>query len=225
MIPDKGFRSSVEFADPRFAMEEGLVAIGGRLDVGTLYHAYSRGIFPWPQSELPMLWFSPEKRGVLMFEDLRLPRRWKAVLADKTGLRFSRDEAFRQVVEACREQPRPGQDGTWILPEMIEAYENFHRAGFAKSFEVWRGDRLVGGLYGVFVEGVFSGESMFHHEDDASKRALQFAVESLRADGLSWMDTQMVTPVVEAFGGKLIPRDQYLRLMRAAQKAWNKPGR
>lgn len=220
---DKGFRSTVDFPDPRQAMAEGLVAIGGRLDVGTLYHAYSRGIFPWPQPGLPMLWFSPEKRGILMFDELHVPRRWKTILKDNAGLRFTCNAAFRDVVEACREQPRPGQDGTWILPEMIDAYVNLAAAGFARSFEVWRGDRLVGGLYGVIVEGAFSGESMFHHEDDASKRALLFAVDSLRAEGYRWMDTQMVTPVVEAFGGKLIPRDEYLRLLRETQKKWNQP--
>lgn len=220
---DKGYRSSVDFPDPRRSMAEGLVAIGGKLDVGTLYHAYARGIFPWPQPELPMLWFSPEERGVLIFDEMKIPRRWRAMLKDRGGLRFTRDEAFRRVVEACRKQPRPGQDGTWILPEMVEAYENFHAAGFARSYEVWRGEELVGGLYGVFVEGAFSGESMFHLEDDASKRALHFAVESLRAEGLKWMDTQMVTPVVENFGGRLIPRDEYLKMLRETQRKWNSP--
>lgn len=223
MTLDKGFRSTVDFPDPRGAMAEGLVAIGGTLDVGTLYHAYSRGIFPWPQSGLPMLWFSPEKRGVLMFDELHVPRRWRSTLKTHEGLRFSRNEAFREVVEACREQPRPGQDGTWILPEMIEAYVNFASAGFAHSFEVWRGERLVGGLYGVLIEGAFSGESMFHRESDASKRALLYAVETLRAEGMAWMDTQMVTPVVESFGGKLIPREAYLRLLRETQRKWNSP--
>lgn len=224
MIPEKGFLSSVDFPDPRNAYEEGLVAVGGEVDVGTLYHAYRRGIFPWPQEGLPMLWFSPEMRGVLFFEELHVPRRWKALLKPDPALSFRENTAFADVIRACQNQPRPGQSGTWILDEMVEAYENFHRAGFARSFEVWRGSDLIGGLYGVFVEGVFSGESMFHHEADASKRALLFAVERLKAEGLTWIDTQMVTPVVEAFGGRLIPRDEYLLLMRGEQAKWNKPG-
>lgn len=223
MIPEKGYLSSIDFPDPRHAYEQGLVAVGGRLDVGTLYHAYRRGIFPWPQEGLPMLWFSPEERGVLFFDELHVPRRWRSLLKPEPALRFSENAAFRDVVRACQAQPRPGQAGTWILDEMIDAYENLRRAGLARSFEVWRGDSLVGGLYGVFVEGVFSGESMFHREDDASKRALLFAVERLKADGLSWMDTQMVTPVVEAFGGRLMPRDEYLKLMRREQARWNSP--
>lgn len=218
---DKGFRSSLKFPDPEDGtMVDGLVAVGGRLDVGTLYHAYRQGIFPWPQEGLPMLWFSPEERGVLFFDELHVPRRAKGLLKPDPGLHFAENTAFRRVVEACQRQPRPGQAGTWILPEMVDAYENFHRAGFARSFEVWRGDDLIGALYGVFVEGVFSGESMFHVEDDASKRALLFAVERLRAEGLRWIDTQMVTPVVAAFGGRLVDRAEYLEMLREEQERW-----
>lgn len=218
MISDEGFVSTIDFPDPRRAMAEGLVAVGGRPDVGTLHHAYRRGIFPWPQEGYPLLWFCPETRGVLFFDELHIPRRWRRNLGDLSGLRFTRDTCFRQVVEACRGQRRPGQSGTWITPELVDAYERFHQAGFARSFEVWRGDTLVGGLYGVMVRGVFSGESMFHAETDASKRALLFSVQCLQAEGLTWMDTQMVTPVVEAFGGRSLSRDDFLLLLRRSQK-------
>lgn len=224
MIPEKGFQSSVDFPEPRETFAEGLVAIGGRVDVGTLYHAYRRGIFPWPQENLPMLWFSPEQRGVLFFDQLRVPRSLQRSQRRTPDLRLTLDQAFVEVVEACRLQKRPGQAGTWILPEMVEAYRRFHEAGFAHSVEVWRGDNLVGGVYGVFVEGVFSGESMFHRETDASKKALLFLIDHLRQRGVQWMDTQMVTPVVAALGGTLIPRDQFLRLMKESQRAWNAPG-
>lgn len=216
---DRGFRSSIQFPNPRQALAQGLVAIGGRLDVGTLYHAYRRGIFPWPQEGFPMLWFCPDERGILFFDELKIPRSLVRSLRGNKDYRFTRNQAFAEVVEACRLQSRPGQDGTWILPEMVEAYVNFHRAGFAHSFEVWKNEDLVGGLYGVLVEGVFSGESMFHRERDASKRALIFCVESLRADGLKWMDTQMVTGVVERLGGRLIPRDEYLTLMEKTKES------
>ncbi|MBX2988913.1 MAG: leucyl/phenylalanyl-tRNA--protein transferase [Bdellovibrionaceae bacterium] len=217
--------STLEFPDPHATWVDGLVAVGGRADVGTLYHAYSRGIFPWPQEGMPMLWFSPEERGVLVFDELHVPKRLQRDLERDEGLRYSRDEAFAAVIAACRDQKRPGQQGTWILPGMIEAYLNFHRAGFVRSFEVWRGAELVGGLYGVLVEGVFSGESMFHRETDASKKALVYAVSELQAEGLDWMDTQMVTPVVQSLGGRTIPREEYLRWMKKSQLAWNRPGR
>lgn len=166
-----------------------------------------------------MLWFCPDQRGILSFQDFHIPKRLQQHMR-QDGLRFSRNEAFSEVIANCREQKRPGQSGTWILPEIEAAYVNFHEAGFAHSFEAWRGDRLVGGLYGVMVEGVFSGESMFHREPEASKKVLVFTVESLKAEGLSWIDTQMVTPVIESFGGKLIPKESYLDLMKARQKEW-----
>lgn len=214
---EKGFISTVEFPDPRLSWAEGLVAVGGVPDVGTLYHAYRRGIFPWPQEGVPMLWFCPEERGVLFFEELHVPRRLKSAMKD-SGLRFSMNEAFEQVIHACRHQVRPGQAGTWILPEIEEAYRRFHQAGFAHSFEAWRGDQLVGGLYGVLVEGAFSGESMFHTETDASKKVLLHAIEHLQNEGHEWMDTQMVTPVVASFGGRLIPKSEYLRLLKERQQ-------
>jgi leucyl/phenylalanyl-tRNA--protein transferase len=218
VISSEGYVSSIDFPDPRQAMAEGLIAVGGRLDVGTLFHAYRRGIFPWPQEGYPMLWFSPEQRGVLFFDELHVPRRWRGLERPPAGTRFSRDEAFREVVEACRGQKRPGQQGTWITPEIVEAYVRFFEAGFARSYELWRDGRLVGGLYGVMVDGVFSGESMFHREDDASKRVLLHAIHALRDEGLTWMDTQMVTPVVAAFGGRTLARDEYLTLLRRSQR-------
>lgn len=219
---DKGYVSSIPFPDPRQALAEGVVAVGGRLDVGTLYNAYVKGIFPWPQEGYPMLWFCPDERGVLFFDELKIPRSLQRSLKKNPEYRFSTNEAFGLVVENCRKQARPGQFGTWILPEMVEAYTRFFEAGFAKSFEVWKGSELVGGMYGVFVEGVFSGESMFHREPEASKRALLFAIETLKAQDVKWIDTQMVTDVVEKLGGRLIPRHEYLSLMRDAQEDWQR---
>lgn len=218
MISDEGYVSSIDFPDPRQAMVEGLIAVGGRLDVGTLFHAYRRGIFPWPQEGYPMLWFSPEQRGVLFFDELHIPRRWRSLEKLPLGYRLSRNEAFRQVIEACRGQTRAGQSGTWITPEVVEGYVRFHQAGFAQSFELWRGDDLVGGLYGVMVDGVFAGESMFHRETDASKRVLLHVIRTLSGEGLTWMDTQMVTPVTASFGARTLSRDEYLTLLRRSQR-------
>lgn len=200
----------VEFPDPRFTTPEGLVAIGGAWEADTLESAYGKGIFPWPQEGLPILWFCPDPRGVLDFDDFHVPASLRK-FARRQNLVFTVDRAFREVMEACRAQPRPGQDGTWILAEMVPAYAELARRGKALSLEVWEDGVLVGGIYGVLVQGLFSGESMFHSRPNASKMALWKMVEHLRGLGHRWMDIQMVTPVTEAFGGKYIPRDEFLR--------------
>lgn len=200
----------IQFPDPRTAGEDGLLCVGGDLRVETLLSAYSQGIFPWPQEGLPLLWFSPSRRGVLDFTEVHWPRRFLQELRSRP-LRVTFDTAFARVIAACASVPRTHESGTWILPPIIGAYTRFHEAGYAHSVECWSEDgELVGGLYGVFVEGVFAGESMFHTESGASKRCLFALVEALRGRGLSWMDTQMVSPVLETFGGKYIPRDEFL---------------
>ncbi len=218
-VDPKDYRSALDFDLAEFDLSEGLVAVGGRLDLGTLFQAYYHGIFPWPQEGLPLLWFSPDPRGVLFFEDFhlseRLQKEWKKKSKEYD---FTFNKAFERVVTECQTQYRPGQEGTWILPKLKKAYIEFHRAGFAHSVECWRGDQLVGGLYGVLVQGVFSGESMFHKESNTSKWCLMQTVNRLRELGLSWMDTQMVTPVVAALGGREIPREEYLKLLGRAHE-------
>lgn len=205
--------SSVDFPDPRETLAEGIIAIGGKLDVGTLYAAYSRGIFPWPQSGLPMLWFSPEKRGVLIFKDFKVPESLRRFRRKNTQIEFTVNKDFQQVIEECSRQPRPGQEGTWITPAMKRAYLEFFKAGFCLSVEVREDQVLIGGIYGVLVEGVFSGESMFYKKPNASKLALWYLVEYLQSHGHAWMDVQMVTPVVGSMGGKYIDRDEYLEML------------
>lgn len=214
-------KSSIDFPDPSNALDEGLIAVGGRLDVPTLYHAYKKGIFPWPQPGYPLLWFSPEKRGVLEFKDLHLPKSLEK-LRRKSNLVFTVDQAFPQVIEECRRQPRKFQQGTWIVPDLLNAYIRFFEAGFAHSIECWQEKDLVGGIYGVFVDGVFSGESMFHKIPNASKLSLLYLVDHLRNRGLQWMDIQMVTPVTEKMGGKYISRLQFLKKMILEQEQWSK---
>ena len=206
----------IVFPDPHDASEDGLLAVGGDLKVATLVDAYSRGIFPWPQEGLPLLWFSPSRRGILDFADVHWPKRFLQEMRAKS-LRVTFNQAFARVIHECASVPRSHEAGTWILPPIEGAYRRFHEAGYAHSVECWGTDgSLIGGLYGVFVKGVFAGESMFHHESGASKRCLYALVMKLRELGLSWMDTQMVTPVLETFGGKYISRDEFLeRLERA----------
>ena len=204
--------NNVHFPDPWILSEEsdGLLYIGGNLDPDTLLRAYGAGIFPWPlEEEYPLFWFCPQPRGVLDFDRLHIPKSVEKI-RKKYIYSFTFNKAFTQVVEACAKQPRPGQNGTWIVPNMLPSYEKFHKLGYAHSIECWQGDRLVGGLYGVCVKGVFSGESMFHLEANTSKLCLVEMALKLKSLGLQWMDIQMLTPVTEALGGTYISRKEFL---------------
>lgn len=197
------------FPDPSHTLNEGIVDLSDDLRVERLFEAYSFGIFPWPHQDLPTLWYCPEERGVLDFSDFHVPRSLQKVLRGGK-FRFTFDRCFDVVIEACSQMPRPQQSGTWITPRLLRAYKEFHRAGYAHSLEVWDGDELAGGLYGVYVGGIFSGESMFYFKPNASKAALAKLVEYLSMQGILWMDIQMVTPSLEQFGGKYIPREEFL---------------
>jgi len=192
------------FVPPRLAGDAEVVSVAALRD------AYFRGIFPWPIPGYPLFWFCPPRRAVLDFDQLHVPERL-ARLRRRTALTFTIDQDFGGVISSCRRSPRPGQAGTWITPAMIRAYQNLHLAGHAHSVEV-RGEAgaLVGGLYGVAAGGVFSGESMFHTVPNASKLALLFLVDHLRARGLSWIDIQMITPHMAALGAHEVPRDEFL---------------
>jgi leucyl/phenylalanyl-tRNA--protein transferase len=204
------------FPDPRRAGPDGIVAVGGDLHVDSLRLAYREGIFPWPVDGLPLLWFCPPERAILPFARLHIPRSL-ARARRRSGLTFTMDRAFDRVIEGCREARRPGQSGTWITPAMRRAYGAFHRAGHAHSVEAWEEGELVGGMYGVDVGGVFSGESMFYVRPYASKLALLHMIEHLQARGLDWMDIQMLTPATESLGGQYVPRDEFLALLKATQ--------
>lgn len=206
----------VNFPDPWILPDDsdGLIYIGGNLSVETLAKAYTLGIFPWPLEEhYPLFWFCPQPRGILEFESLHIPHSLEK-LRKKGIYRFSFNKAFSRVMEECARQKRPGQEGTWIIPEMFPAYRKFHEEGFAHSIECWRGEELVGGLYGVYVNGVFSGESMFHREPNTSKLCLVEMALKLKSLGLRWMDIQMLTPVTEHLGGRYISRKEFLARLR-----------
>jgi leucyl/phenylalanyl-tRNA--protein transferase len=208
----------VNFPDPRDATSEGVVAFGGSPEPDLLVEAYSNGIFPWPVEGYPLLWFSPPERGILEFDRLHVPRSL-ARERRRTRLRFTIDCAFERVIVSCAAVERAHEVGTWITPEMIRGYTELHRRGRAHSVEAWEGVELVGGLYGVDAGGAFAGESMFRLQSNASKLALLFLIEHLKARGLDWLDTQMLTPHMEALGGRLISREDFLgRLARAQER-------
>jgi leucyl/phenylalanyl-tRNA---protein transferase len=194
----------------------GLVALGGRLDVETLLTAYRAGIFPWA-SDPVLTWWSPDPRAIFDLEGWR-PHRTVGRSARRAGWRFTVDVAFEQVMRACAETAgdRPS---TWITDDFVRAYGELHRRGLAHSVEVWEGEALVGGLYGVALGGFFGGESMFHRRTDASKAAVGHLVERLRAGGFSLLDAQVPTPHLEHLGAVAISRADYLaRLKRALRK-------
>ncbi len=210
----------VKFPDPRKASPEGIVAFGGNLEPETLIAAYRAGIFPWTIEGLPLPWFCPAERAILRFCNLHIPRRL-ARERRKTSFRFSINTAFRQVISACAALPRPEEDGTWITDEMIDAYTRLHDLGFAHSVEVWDKNELVGGLYGIAVDGAFAGESMFHTRTNSSKFALLFLIEKLQASGFEWIDIQVMTAHLEALGAELITRDEFLNLLARTHAKWN----
>jgi leucyl/phenylalanyl-tRNA---protein transferase len=190
--------------------EEILWTSASALTVENLRAAYRTGIFPWPSSAgAPIPWCSPDPRAVLVFSEITLGRTLEKTLR-RGVFTYSIDRAFPAVIAACAAAPRPGQDGTWIAPEIVAAYTALHHAGSAHSIEVWRNDHLVGGLYGVDAGGVFCGESMFHHEDNASKLAILHLAKHLSARGSKWMDIQQLTPHMERLGAREISRENYL---------------
>ncbi|HJW93919.1 MAG TPA: leucyl/phenylalanyl-tRNA--protein transferase [Thermoanaerobaculia bacterium] len=204
------------FPDPRYARGD-IVAIGNDLRVETLRDAYRHGIFPWPHEELAAIpWFSPRRRAVIFFDELHVGRTLRKSMKH-SAFTFTIDRDFASVIRACSLVPRPGQDGTWIDRDIIDAYTQLHASGDAHSVEVWEDGKLVGGLYGVDSGGVFTGESMFHRASDASKLALLFLIERLKSRGCTWIDCQVMTPHMEALGAREIGRAKFLDLLAMAQ--------
>ena len=181
------------------------------IPINTLLGAYSRGFFPMAVDG-GIGWFSPDRRGILPIDALHVPRRLRRVLR-QGRFRGTTNRAFPAVIAACAE--RPGE-GTWLDAELIAGYTALHEAGFAHSIEVWSGDRLAGGLYGVSLRGAFFGESMFHTVTDASKVALCLLVERLRCRGYRLLDVQWLTAHLARFGAIEVPRRRYLALLAAA---------
>jgi leucyl/phenylalanyl-tRNA--protein transferase len=186
----------------------GLLAVGGDLQPDRLLDAYRRGIFPWGTVEGQPLWYSPNPRMVLFPEEFRLTRSLKKTLrSGKFEVRF--DSNFRGVMANCASTPRPGQDGTWISPEMKHAYTRLHELGWAHSVESYEEGVLVGGLYGLAIGRMFYGESMFSHRTDASKVAFAHLVNYLVSNQFGMIDCQMYTEHLASLGGKEIPRDAF----------------
>jgi len=189
----------------------GLLAAGGSLEPEWLLEAYRNGIFPWYEQGQPILWWCPDPRAVLWPDDLRISRSLRRSLR-RRAYRVTADRAFAAVVDACS-APRRYTDATWITPDMAAAYKHLHALGWAHSFETWRGDELVGGIYGVAIGRVFFGESMFSRATDASKVALAKAMDFLRARDCALLDCQVPSSHMTSMGASLLRREHFLRLL------------
>lgn len=197
---------------PELADGEGLVGVGGDLSASTLLKAYTDGVFPWFNDDDPILWWSPDPRAVIEYETLHVSRSLARTMR-KGIFHITIDQCFERVMRECG-VGRP--EGTWITPRMIDAYRHLHRLGHAHSLEVWKGDELAGGIYGIAIGAFFAGESMFHRVSDGSKVALVALMTHLQARGYELIDVQMTTEHTRKMGAIEIPRTRYLRRLRQA---------
>lgn len=206
------------FPDPELANEDGLLATGGNLSIEWLLTAYGLGIFPWYDEHNPILWWSPNPRLLLQPQDFKLSKSLKRIIKKKEfEIRF--DYCFEEVIQECSKAPRGEDDGTWLTPEMIQAYIQLHEFGAAHSLEVYEQNKLVGGLYGVSLGKAFFGESMFFKKRDASKVALYYLCQELSNWGFHFIDAQVETSHLISLGAKNMARNDFIvKLEKALEK-------
>ena len=200
-----------------FYYAKDVVSFGDPLTQENLRDAYRKGIFPWHMDGVPLPWYCPEKRAILRFKDLHIPRSLEKERR-KNKFTFTVDKEFIAVITECSKAPREGQKGTWITAGFVDAFAKLHESGMAHSVEAWdEGGDLAGGLYGVDAGGVFCGESMFFKQPNASKLALLFLIDHLKKRGSTWIDVQVMTPHMRALGATEISRKEFLRRLKESQ--------
>lgn len=207
-MPVFSLDDTLNFPHPALAEADGLLAVGGDLSPERLLAAYRLGIFPWYNEDEPVLWWSPDPRFVLFPSELKLSKSVRPLL-NRNAFRFTVNKAFAEVIANCREIPRAGQEGTWISPEVENAYKELHHRGYAHSAEVWENDTLVGGLYGIRLGTVFFGESMFSLRSNASRYAFAKYAQLLQKDGVQLIDCQVYTPYLESMGARMIEGKEF----------------
>lgn len=200
------------FPSPCLAEKDGLLAIGGDLSVERLIIAYKMGIFPWYSKDSPILWWSPDPRYVIFLDKFHIPKRLLRIYK-KNEFTFTINKCFERVIENCSLIHTQKDGSTWITDDMISAYIDLHKEGYAHSVETWQKDRLVGGLYGVSTGKIFSGESMFSILPNSSKLALVFLWEYLKQLGFILIDCQVKSAHLMQFGAEPIPRSKFLKLL------------
>ncbi|WP_369014456.1 leucyl/phenylalanyl-tRNA--protein transferase [Flavobacterium anhuiense] len=198
------------------ADEEGILAIGGDLSPERLLLAYKSGIFPWFNEGEPILWWAPDPRMVLFFDELAISKSMRKIL-NKKMFKVTYNKNFKEVILNCQQIKREGQDGTWISDEMIEAYCILNQEGVAKSVEVWQDDVLVGGLYGIDLGkgNIFCGESMFSKVSNASKTAFIALALYLKKENYKLLDCQVYNPHLESLGCREIDRDEFMSILKS----------
>lgn len=217
LSPEHNLFPPVQLSEP-----EGLLAVGGDLSCARLVEAYRNGIFPWYEEGSPILWWSPDPRSVILPGGLHVPRSVDRLLK-RNCFSFSINRAFGEVIQNCARSFRPGQDGTWLLPEMRAAYILFHKKGYAHSIEAWQDGELAGGFYGVAIGRAFFGESMFYRKGDASKAAFAWFARRFFASGHRFIDCQQDTEHMRRFGSELMDRQDFMTLLSAAVKEDGEP--
>ncbi len=209
LLPD----NEIIFPDPRLAEEDGLLAFGGDLRPERIIEAYSRGIFPWYNDPGPIMWWAPDPRCVLFPGKVHISKSMKKWLK-KREITVTLDRAFKRVMESCGKVPRKDQAGTWITRDMVKSYTTMYRMGYAHSIEVWRKEKLVGGLYGVSIGDVFFGESMFSKEKNSSKTALLYLSALLKKHNFQVIDCQIVTDHLLSMGAKEISIEKFIGILK-----------
>ena len=208
-------KNNVDFPPVEESLDDGLLAAGGDLSEQRLLDAYSKGIFPWYSEYSPILWYSPPVRCIFRPDGFKLSHSLRLKLKNQE-FTITLDNDFTGVINACASVKRKDEFGTWILPEMIDAYKKLHKNGYAHSVEVWHNGSLAGGLYGVSLGRAFFGESMFHVVTDASKAALHYLCNWLQKQNFSFMDAQNETLHLLSLGAITVTRSEYLLLLREA---------
>lgn len=198
----------IEFPPVETADENGLLAIGGDLEVPSLILAYSQGIFPWPIDEESLLWFAPPERAVLYYDELHISKSFQRFL-NKTSYTTKKNQDFPEIIQACASTPRKEEAGTWITNEMISAYTDFFNAGFIDCIGVYDNNELIGGIYGVKTPKMFSAESMFHTKSNASKFALYTLVQELKKTNYPFLDCQIQNKFLKTLGVREISREEF----------------
>ena len=204
------------FPHPSLREPDGLMAVGGDLSPGRLLLAYRWGIFPWYHEDQPILWWWLAPRLMVKPQEVHVSHSIRnAINQKKYTVTF--DKVFTTVMQRCSDVKRKGQNGTWIMPEMIDAYSLLHQLGYAHSVEVWEGDSLVGGLYGIALGKIFFGESMFTEKTNASKVGFVFLADYLASKGFTWIDCQQDTPHMRTLGAYLVEEADFLDILRENQ--------
>ena len=226
-MPIFRLNKELSFPHPSYAEKEGVLAVGGDLSVDRLILAYSNGIFPWPQKGSPILWWSPDPRMVLFPDSFNVSNSLRQVI--RSGkYSYTIDMDFDEVIRQCASSPRPGQNGTWITDDILNAYIQLHKEGYAHSVETRMNGELIGGLYGVSLGRVFFGESMFFKMRDASKFAFYQLVKLLKHWDFELIDAQQETSHLKSLGAINIPREEFMELLERAiayptyKGNWNK---